>query len=63
MITETESDFSTVGDAEGVCCPIVGHVADGNFHCLIPYNPNDAVQSKVSPIACLLMIHITISLS
>lgn len=33
-VVETEADFK----AAGIPCIICAHIADGNFHCLIPYN-------------------------
>jgi len=40
IIEETEKDFAS----HGIPCPIAGHVGDGNFHCLIPYDANDKRQ-------------------
>ena len=37
MISETEADFL----AAGFPCIICAHIADGNFHCCIPYQPED----------------------
>ncbi len=31
-------------DASGLSCPIVGHVGDGNFHLLVPFDPGDAAE-------------------
>lgn len=31
--------------ASGLACPIVGHVGDGNFHMLIPFDPGDALET------------------
>jgi D-lactate dehydrogenase (cytochrome) len=44
MISETESDFENAGFA----CIICAHIADGNFHCCIPYQP--AQQAQVQAI-------------
>jgi len=40
VISETEDDFARASIK--LPCPIVGHVADGNFHCLVPFNSSDA---------------------
>ena len=37
MISETEADFLKAGFP----CIICAHIADGNFHCCIPYQPKD----------------------
>jgi len=39
VISETEADF--IQSPVKLPCPIVGHVADGNFHCLVPFNSSD----------------------
>ncbi len=49
VISETEADFkatSIVQGQQGVVfpCPIVGHVADGNFHCLVSFNSSDPYE-------------------
>eukprot|EP00041_Stephanoeca_diplocostata_P022581 m.540400 g.540400 ORF g.540400 m.540400 type:complete len:670 (+) comp22100_c0_seq1:186-2195(+) len=48
MIGETEKDFL----AEGFPCIICAHIADGNFHCCIPYQPGergkvDVIEKKM----------------
>ena len=40
MITETEKDFEKVGLPAIICA----HIADGNFHCCIPYQPEEKAQ-------------------
>ncbi len=40
-VDDTEKDFATNSKLP---CPIIGHVADGNFHCLIPYDPHDPAE-------------------
>jgi hypothetical protein len=42
VISETEADFAQ--SAVKLPCPIVGHVADGNFHCLVPFNSTDPFE-------------------
>ena len=37
MIAETEEDFTS----HGFPCIICAHIADGNFHCCIPYQPEE----------------------
>jgi len=39
-ISETEADFN----ANNLPCIICAHIADGNFHCCIPYKPNELVK-------------------
>jgi len=34
VITETEKDF----ESKGVVCIICAHIADGNFHCMVPFS-------------------------
>lgn len=36
-VSETEADFR----GAGIPCVICAHIADGNFHCLVPYQPSD----------------------
>jgi FAD/FMN-containing dehydrogenase len=42
VISETETDFRQ--SPVQLPCPIVGHVADGNFHCLVPFNASDVLE-------------------
>jgi FAD/FMN-containing dehydrogenase len=42
VISETEADFRQ--SPVKLPCPIVGHVADGNFHCLVPFNSSDTAE-------------------
>jgi D-lactate dehydrogenase (cytochrome) len=42
VISETETDFAQ--SSVRLPCPIVGHVADGNFHCLVPFNASDVLE-------------------
>lgn len=42
VISETEDDFRQ--SPVKLPCPIVGHVADGNFHCLVPFNSSDPTE-------------------
>ena len=42
MISETEEDFVAAGFPAIICA----HIADGNFHCCIPYQPDG--YSKVN---------------
>lgn len=37
MVSMTEADFKAAGFPCLMCC----HIADGNFHCLIPYQPEE----------------------
>ncbi|HVF64387.1 MAG TPA: FAD-linked oxidase C-terminal domain-containing protein [Casimicrobiaceae bacterium] len=39
-VLETREDVASTG----LVCPIVGHVGDGNFHLLVLFDPNDAVE-------------------
>jgi len=39
-ISQTESDFRR----HGLPCLLCAHIADGNFHCLIPYKPHEKKQ-------------------
>eukprot|EP00240_Pyramimonas_obovata_P001151 CAMPEP_0118941866 /NCGR_PEP_ID=MMETSP1169-20130426/34855_1 /TAXON_ID=36882 /ORGANISM="Pyramimonas obovata, Strain CCMP722" /LENGTH=478 /DNA_ID=CAMNT_0006886743 /DNA_START=696 /DNA_END=2132 /DNA_ORIENTATION=+ len=41
-IAESEADTH----AEGIPCIICAHIADGNFHCLIPYQEHDLARVK-----------------
>lgn len=41
-IMETRAE----ADASGLACPIVGHVGDGNFHVLVPYDPASADECR-----------------
>lgn len=44
-ITETEADFARTTTI--FPCIIVGHVMDGNFHCLIPYKAHDKEEEEI----------------
>eukprot|EP01065_Artemidia_motanka_P005874 TRINITY_DN12849_c0_g1_i2.p1 TRINITY_DN12849_c0_g1~~TRINITY_DN12849_c0_g1_i2.p1 ORF type:complete len:480 (+),score=142.38 TRINITY_DN12849_c0_g1_i2:56-1495(+) len=44
VIDETERDFASVG----VPCLICAHIADGNFHCLIPYVDDSEYRRAVA---------------
>lgn len=39
-IAETQEEAA----ASGLCCPISGHVGDGNFHLLLLFDPDDAAD-------------------
>jgi D-lactate dehydrogenase (cytochrome) len=41
-VLETREDV----ESSGLVCPIVGHVGDGNFHLLVLYDPDDAVERE-----------------
>ena len=41
-VAETEKEF----EEKKIHCPIAGHVGDGNFHCLIPYDPEDKSEAE-----------------
>jgi len=41
-ISETEDDFGSIGFP----CLICAHIADGNFHCMIPYQPHEKTRLK-----------------
>lgn len=43
VITQTENDYH----AEGFPCIIAAHIADGNYHCFIPHDTNDAKQVDI----------------
>lgn len=43
VLDATEKDFAA---SSYIPCPIIGHVADGNFHCMIPYNSADPEEVK-----------------
>ena len=42
IVAETERDFETAGFP----CVICAHIADGNFHCLIPYQRDELPRLK-----------------
>jgi D-lactate dehydrogenase (cytochrome) len=39
-IAECQAD----AQASGLICPILGHVGDGNFHCVVLFDPADAAE-------------------
>ena len=42
VLTETKRDLTSCG----LTAPIVGHVGDGNFHCLLVFDRNDEVEVR-----------------
>jgi D-lactate dehydrogenase (cytochrome) len=43
-IAQSEADFH----AHNMPCIICAHIADGNFHCLIPYQPDEVTSPLAS---------------
>jgi D-lactate dehydrogenase (cytochrome) len=59
VIRFTEDSYAA--HASRLPCPIVAHAGDGNFHCMIPYDMNDAAESAAVCELNALMIRKAIS--
>lgn len=45
-VEETQADIA----AHGLLAPMLGHVGDGNFHCLVLVNPKDAAEIEAAEV-------------